>query len=95
MFEEMGTIPETMEKARGRGTLGEKPLMVVSAADHDAQTGALQKELTALSTNSTQRVVEGSTHLSLVVDRDHAGQTSKEIVEVVESVRTGQPLVAR
>jgi pimeloyl-ACP methyl ester carboxylesterase len=94
MFEEMGTIPETLEKARGTGTLGEKPLMVVSAADHGAQTGALQEELTALSSNSTQRVVEGSTHLSVVVDRDHAGQTSEEIVEVVEAMRTGQPLVA-
>ena len=89
VFEEMGTIPETMEKARGRGTIGEKPLMVVSSADHDAQTGALQEELTALSSNSTQRVVEGSTHLSLVVDRGHAGQTSEEIVEVVEAVRGG------
>jgi pimeloyl-ACP methyl ester carboxylesterase len=89
VFEEMGTIPETMEKARGRGTIGEKPLMVVSAEDHDAQTGALQEELTALSSNSTQRVVEGSTHLSLVVDRGHAGQTSEEIVEVVEAVRGG------
>jgi pimeloyl-ACP methyl ester carboxylesterase len=89
VFEEMGTIPDSMEKARGRGTIGEKPLMVVSAADHDAQTGALQEELTALSSNSTQRVVEGSTHLSLVVDRGHAGQTSEEIVEVVEAVRSG------
>jgi pimeloyl-ACP methyl ester carboxylesterase len=94
-FEEMGTIPESLEKARGTGTLGERPLVVVSAADHDAKTGALQKELTALSSNSAQRVVEGSTHLSLVVDRDHARQTSEEIVKVVEAVRTGQPLIAR
>jgi pimeloyl-ACP methyl ester carboxylesterase len=95
VFEEMGTIPDTMEKARGSGTIGEKPLVVVSSADHDAQTGALQEEFTALSSNSTQRVVEGSTHLSVVVDRYHARQTSKEIVEVVEAVRTDQPLVAR
>jgi pimeloyl-ACP methyl ester carboxylesterase len=91
-FEEMGTIPETMEKARETGTLGEKPLMVVSSADHDAQTGSLQEELTALSSNSTQRVVEGSTHLSVVVDRDHASQTSASILEVVEAVRNDQPL---
>jgi uncharacterized protein YdbL (DUF1318 family) len=95
VFEEMGTIPQTMEEARGTGTLGEKPLVVVSAAEHDAQTGALQEELTSLSANSTQRVVEGSTHLSLVVDREHARQTSEEIVEVVKAVRIGQPLVAR
>jgi pimeloyl-ACP methyl ester carboxylesterase len=95
MFEEMGTIPESMGKARGTGTLGEKPLVVVSAADHDGQTGVLQKQLTSLSSNSTQRVVEGSTHTSVVVDRDHAGQTSEEIVEVVEAVRSGQPLAAQ
>jgi pimeloyl-ACP methyl ester carboxylesterase len=95
VFEEMGTIPQTMEEARGTGTLGENPLVVVSAAEHDAQTGALQEELTSLSANSTQRVVEGSTHLSLVVDREHARQTSEEIVEVVKAVRIGQPLVAR
>ena len=92
MFEEMGTIPESMEKARRTGTLGEKPLVVVSAADHDAQTGALQEELTSLSSNSSQRVVEGSTHSSVVVDRDHAGQTSASILEVVEAVRSDQPL---
>jgi pimeloyl-ACP methyl ester carboxylesterase len=93
MFEEMGTIPESLEKARGTGTLGEKPLMVVSAAaDHGAEARALQEDLTALSSNSTQRVVEGSTHVSLVVDRGHARQTSASILEVVETVRTDQPL---
>ena len=95
MFEEMGTIPESLEIARGTGMLGEKPLVVVSAADHDAQAAALQEDLTALLSNSSMRVVQGSTHVSLVVDRDHARQSSEEIVEVVEAVRTGQPLVAR
>jgi pimeloyl-ACP methyl ester carboxylesterase len=95
MFEEMGAIPESMEKARGTGTLGEKPLVVVSAADHDAKTGVLQEELTALSSESSMRVVEGSTHSSLVVDRDHARQTSEEIVRVVEAVRSAQPLAAQ
>jgi len=92
VFEEMGTIPETTEKARRTGTLGAKPLVVVSSADHDAKTGALQEEFTALSSNSTQSVVEGSTHLSVVVDRDHARQTSASILEVVEAVRSDQPL---
>jgi hypothetical protein len=41
VFEEMGTIPETMEISRGTGALGGRPLMVVSAADHDAETRAL------------------------------------------------------
>jgi pimeloyl-ACP methyl ester carboxylesterase len=92
-YEEMGTMPESLEKARGTGTLGEKPLMVVSAAaDHGAEARAFQEDLTALSSNSSQRVVEGSTHVSLVVDRGHARQTGEEIMEVVEAVRTDQPL---
>jgi pimeloyl-ACP methyl ester carboxylesterase len=95
-YEEMGTIPESLEKARGTGTLGEKPLMVVSAAaDHGAEARAFQEDLTALSSNSSQRVVEGSTHVSLVVDRGHARQTSEEILKVVEAVRTGKLLLAR
>jgi pimeloyl-ACP methyl ester carboxylesterase len=95
MFEEMGAIPDTQEEARGRGALGEKPLVVVSASDHDAKTEALQKEFTGLSSESSMRVVKGSTHSSLVVDRDHARQTSEEIVTEVEAVRSGQPLVTR
>jgi pimeloyl-ACP methyl ester carboxylesterase len=95
MFEEMGTIPDTQEEARGTGTLGDKPLVVVSAADHDAKTGALQEEFTALSSESSMRVVEGSTHSSLVVDRENARQTCEEIVAVVEAVRRGRPLGAR
>jgi pimeloyl-ACP methyl ester carboxylesterase len=92
-YEEMGTMPESLEKARRTGTLGERPLMVVSAtADHGAEARAFQKDLTALSSNSSQRVVEGSTHVSLVVDRGHARQTSASILEVVEAVRTDQPL---
>jgi pimeloyl-ACP methyl ester carboxylesterase len=92
MFEEMDTIPHTMETARGRGTLREKPLVVVSAADHDAQTGALQEELTSLSSNSSMRVVEDSTHSAVVVDMDHARQTSASILEVVDAVLSDQPL---
>jgi pimeloyl-ACP methyl ester carboxylesterase len=96
VFEEMGIMPETQEKARGTGKLGEKPLMVVSAAaDHGAGTVALQEGFTSLSSNSTQRVVEGSTHTSLVVDRDDARQTSASILKVVEAVRTSQPFLAR
>ena len=90
--ESMGTIPESMEQARGTGTLGERPLVVVSAADHDAQTEALQGELTSLSSNSSQRIVEGSAHSTVVVDRDHARQTSVSILEMVEAVRSDQPL---
>jgi 2-keto-3-deoxy-L-rhamnonate aldolase RhmA len=36
--------------------------------------------------------VEGSAHSTVVVDRDHARQTSVSILEMVEAVRSDQPL---
>ena len=53
---------------------------------------ALQEELTHLPSESTQRVVQGTTDDSLVLNRSYAQQTSEEIVRVVESVRTHQSL---
>jgi len=108
-FKEFGALPKVIEQVRNTGTLGDKPLAVVSAADHGANmmvdskaevvrteqaAQALQKELTGLSSNSTFRVIEGSDHVSVVVKQSHAQQTSEEILKVVEAVRTGQPLTS-
>jgi len=97
-----------MEQAQNAQGLGEKPLAVVSASDHEGRAmadtkaeakrsertwQALQEELADLSSNSTHRVIEGSDHLSVITKQRHAQQTSEEIVKVVEAVRTGQPLV--
>jgi pimeloyl-ACP methyl ester carboxylesterase len=109
-FQELGAIPGSLEQARKTRTLASKPLAVVSAADHgsdnvadteaeaariERETRELQEDFEALSSDSTLRVVEGSTHESLVVDRDHAGKTSEEVMRVVEAVRTGRPLSER
>jgi len=106
-FKEFDALPETMEQVHNSQGLGEKPLAVVSASDHGASmmadskaeavrieqaAQALQEELTGLSSDSTFRIIEGSDHVSVVVNRSHAQQTSEEILKVVESVRTGQPL---
>ena len=48
--------------------------------------------LAALSTDSVHRVVAGASHEALVGDPVHAATTSRAILEVVESVRTGRPL---
>jgi pimeloyl-ACP methyl ester carboxylesterase len=108
-FEELGAIPKVIEQARETGTLGRIPLAVVSASDHgaDALAGSkaeaarverevqtLQEQLTVLSSNSTRRVVEWSMHESLVTDKRHARQAGKEILRVVEAVRTGKRLEA-
>src|SRR5215207_9359974 len=106
-FKEYGALPEAIAQVRNTGTLGEKPLAVVSASEHGASmmadseaeavrveqaAQALQEELTGFSSDSTFRVIEGSDHTSVVFDQSHAKQTSEEILKVVEAVRTGQPL---
>jgi pimeloyl-ACP methyl ester carboxylesterase len=106
-FEEFGALPETMEQAHNSQQLGDEPLAVVSASDHEGGAmadskaeaarserawQALQEELADLSSNSTRRVIERSDHISVITNQRHAQQTSEEILKVVEVVRTGQPL---
>jgi pimeloyl-ACP methyl ester carboxylesterase len=83
---------ETTDQVRDAGSLGDKPLAVVSAGKQSPAWLELQDELAALSSNSTYRVVEGATHLSLLYDPDDARETSAAIVEVVEAARNDQPL---
>jgi hypothetical protein len=85
------------------GSLGDRPLVIVSAtngwvdpngpADESRRIfNAMQQELLTLSTDSTQVVVEGASHASLVMEQAHAAQTTDAIVQVVEAVRTGEPI---
>jgi pimeloyl-ACP methyl ester carboxylesterase len=106
-LEEVGAMPEALDQARETGSPGDKPLAVVSASDYgvealtdskaaaaryDRESHALQKDLTHLSPDSTQRVVQGSTDDTLVLDRHYAEQTNQEITRVVEAVRQDRPL---
>ncbi|MCC6455838.1 MAG: alpha/beta hydrolase [Caldilineaceae bacterium] len=85
------------------GSLGDRPLMIVSAtngwvdpngpADESRRIfNAMQEELLPLSTNSRQVLVEGASHASLVMEQAHAAQTADAIVQVVEAVRNGTRL---
>jgi pimeloyl-ACP methyl ester carboxylesterase len=62
------------------------------AARIEREVPAMQEDLTHLSSDSTQRVVQGAADDSLVLNRSYGQQTSEEIVRVVEAVRTDQPL---
>jgi hypothetical protein len=75
-----------------QGSLGEKPLAVVTAGTSEPSWLKLQDDLATLSSNSIHRVVKGATHTSLVYDRSDAQATSAAIVEVVTAVRNDQPL---
>jgi pimeloyl-ACP methyl ester carboxylesterase len=75
------------------GSLGNKPLAVVSAPKQ-AEPGWLkhQDKLATLSSNRIHRVVKGATHESLLYEKRAAQATSAAIVEVVAAVRNDQPL---
>ena len=75
--------------------LGNKPLVVLSVTEQALYADVLtrlQDELPALSTNSKHVTVEGATHENLVSQETFAHFVSDAILEVVEAVRSRQPL---
>jgi pimeloyl-ACP methyl ester carboxylesterase len=94
--DEFSRLRTAMKQAGALHTLGDKPLMVLTAR-RDAQGGwsAAQDDLARLSTNSTHRVLGNATHSMMTEDRATAAKSSQAISDVVDAVRTGQPLTAR
>ena len=82
-----------LKQAQALKSLGDKPLIVVSAAK-EAQDGwlPLQDEMATLSNNSLHRVLPTTTHASLIEDKGDAAMASQAIHDVVESVRAAIPL---
>ena len=74
------------------GSLGNKPLAVVTAGASEPSWLKLQDELATLSSNSIHRVVKGATHESLLYERSDAQATSAAIDEVVAAVRNDRQL---
>lgn len=67
-------------EVRATGSLGDKPLTVISAGE-GAKSGAdeLQKELAGLSSRGRRVVVQGADHVTLVTHREHAHRVAEEI----------------
>ena len=74
------------------GSLGNKPLAVVTARESEPSWLKRQDKLATLSSNSTHRVVKGATHESLLYDKGDSRVTSAAIDEVVAAVRNDRPL---
>jgi pimeloyl-ACP methyl ester carboxylesterase len=91
--DEFAGIPAALTQAQALQSLGNKPLIVVTAP-LEAQKGwlVLQAEMTKLSTNRIQRVIPNATHASLILDKGYAVASSQAILDVVTAVRTAQPL---
>jgi len=91
--DEFAAAPVAMQQAGTLVTLGNRPLMVVTAL-REAGEGwtALQDELPKLSTNSSHWSLPTATHASLNTQRTEAAFSIQAIREVVAAVRTSKPL---
>ncbi len=92
-IEEYLRANDSMQDAASLRDFGDKPLVVLSAGvGSAADWPQKQQRLADLSTDSVHRVVAGASHEALVGDPAHAATTSRSILDVVKSVRTGTPL---
>ena len=91
--DEYATMPALFTQAQAMTTLGSTPLVVLTAAGHeaDARWAAAQDRMVALSTNSSHRVADAA-HAGLLDEERGAEQSARAIDDVVNAVRTGTPL---
>jgi pimeloyl-ACP methyl ester carboxylesterase len=91
--DEVAGLEAALTQAQALTSLGDKPLVVVTAAE-DAHAGwlPLQEMMVSLSTNSTQRVIQDATHTSLIEDQGDSRVAVQAILDVVEAVRSGAAL---
>ena len=102
---ELLAIEEASAQVRREGSLGDRPLVVLTALDSfdglpeelatrtEEAWEELQAELAGLSSNSVHRVIEDTTHTSLVHNHEDAQSTIVAILQVAQAARTGQRLV--
>jgi pimeloyl-ACP methyl ester carboxylesterase len=94
MRDEHAQLPAAFRQAGALTSLGDKPLVVLTATENlrgSVGWGAAQDRLAVLSTNADHRVVEAS-HVGLLDDPADAASSAAAITDVVRSVRTGTPL---
>jgi pimeloyl-ACP methyl ester carboxylesterase len=92
---ESRAVTGTMARLHGAGSLGDIPLVVVTAGANsgaDGQWATYQRELANLSSNSDHVTLAGAQHISLWADPEYAQATSAQIVRAVEAARTGSRL---
>jgi pimeloyl-ACP methyl ester carboxylesterase len=86
-------LKAALAQAQALTTLGDRPLIVVTAAK-DAHEGwlPLQEKMSALSTNSVHRVIQDATHTTLIEDQGDSANSIQAILDVIEAVRSGAAL---
>jgi hypothetical protein len=94
--DEFHMIRTAMDQADALQTLGDTPLVVVTAGQgQDHGWFEAQDDLTTLSSNSTHRLLADATHDMVVGDEATASQSSDAIADVVTFIRTGTPINAQ
>jgi pimeloyl-ACP methyl ester carboxylesterase len=93
MRDEVVGLKAALTQAQALTSLGDKPLIVVTAV-RDAQVGwlPLQEEMARLSTNSIHRLMQDVTHTSLIEDEGDSEISVQAILDVVAAVRSGVAL---
>ncbi|MDO8364758.1 MAG: alpha/beta hydrolase [Actinomycetota bacterium] len=97
MRDEQSMYPTVFEQAKALTSLDGKPLVVVTATesiDQHKEWTDLQDRLAAMSTNSLHRVAD-ATHQGLIEDAESYQASVEAILDVVQSVRTQQPVTVR
>jgi pimeloyl-ACP methyl ester carboxylesterase len=90
--DELAVLPSVLQQAQALTSLGDRPLIVVTAGSgHQAGWLAAQDAMASLSTSSVHRVVAAGTHTSLISGVD-APASTQAILDVLESIRTGSVL---
>ena len=95
--DEMSVVPEVFAQAQALTTLGNRPLVVLTASETSTETegwAGAQDELARLSTNVVHFTVESS-HEGLVQDIGPSAASVRAIADVISSIRTRTPLPAR
>ena len=92
-IEEYGRAGSSAEAAASLRTLGDRPLVVLTAGTGSgAGWLAAQEALAALSTDSVHRVIEGADHAGMI-EEEGAADTARAVLDVVSAVRGARPLV--
>jgi pimeloyl-ACP methyl ester carboxylesterase len=90
--DEFLAIPTVLQQAAALTSIGDRPLIVVTAAaEPDPGWVAAQENLPRLSTTSVHRVMAHATHNSLISGVD-ATASSQAILDVLASVRAGMAI---
>jgi pimeloyl-ACP methyl ester carboxylesterase len=86
--DEVSVIPQVFRQAQALTTLGDRPLVVLTASANTGTEGwsGAQDALAALSTSSVHRTVTSS-HEGMVADAGPAQEVVRAITEVVASAR--------